>query len=168
MFKITFLLFLSFSLSFCISAESTQKEQYTVKKLADGAYNIEDTNDSNPAEMGTFTRISQKKDYALTVTRLVLDLGENSIVTNKDLTEGIFEVLGINKSDKTIRNISSLSVTDKRGFTTESGRYITINLDFAFDTDAENAYIYTVLLNKDLGEYMKSTEFIQQGRTLRR
>lgn len=168
MFKIISLLLLSFSLSFCISAESTQKGQYIVKKHVDGAYNIENTKNNNSTGIGTFTRISQKKDYALTVTRLILDLGENSIVTNKDLTEDTFEVLGINKSDKTTRNIRSLSVTDKRGYTTESGRYVTIDLDFGFDTDAENAYVYTVLLNKDLGEYMKSTEFIQQGRTLRR
>ena len=118
--------------------------------------------------MGTFTRISRHQDYGLTVTRLVVDLGEGSMVSGKDLTKGTFEVIGINKSNKVIRNITGLSVTDKEGNTIEEGSHVTIDLDFGFDSDTSNAYTYIVILNKDLGMYKKGKRFIQHGRILRK
>lgn len=202
MTKMISFLLLSFSLSFCASAQPILKDPYTGGDIADGVYIMEGANDSNTAKMavgidgqtvhmsdsygmqlkrevaateytdathartGYYTRISQHKDYALTMTRLVVDLGEGAVVTNKDLTKGIFKVLCINKSDKTIRNITGLSVTDKEGYPVESGRYVTIDLDFSFDADSENAYSYIVTLNKDLGKYSKGSKFIQQGRTI--
>ena len=155
-----------------------QKGPYTEKVSTDKVHDVEDASNGNPSDMGagdaivpetgTFTRISKHQDYGLTITRLVVDLGEGSAVTMKDLTEGSFEVLGNNKSDKVIRNIKGLSVTDNKGDIVESGRYVTIDLDFGFDSDADNAYVYVVTLNKDLGKYVKGTKFVQKGRTLRK
>jgi hypothetical protein len=122
----------------------------------------------NGPDPGTFTRISKHQDYGLTITRLVVDLGEGSAVMPKDLTEGSFEVSGSNKSDKVVRNIKEMSVTDRKGYIVTSGRYVTIDLDFGFDSDADNAYTYIVTLNKDLGKCGKGTKFVQKGRTLRR
>lgn len=119
-------------------------------------------------KLGKFTRISKTKDYGLTVTRLVIDLGENSKLTEKDLTKDIFKVTGFNKSSKVIREIKGLSITDRRGYEVESGSHITIDLDFGFDADSENEYFLLVTLNKDTGKYHKGTGFIQHGRTLRR
>ena len=119
-------------------------------------------------EMGRFKRISKTKDYGLTVTRLVVDLGEGSRVFEKDLTKGMFTVFGLNKSKKVTRNIAGLLVTDKQGYTIESGNYVTIDLDFGFDSDPSNAYSYVVMLNKDLGKYNKGKKFIQHGRTIRK
>lgn len=119
-------------------------------------------------DSGTFTRISKHQDYGLTITRLVVDLGEGTVITMKDLTEGLFEVLGSNKSDSVVRNITGLSVTDRKGEIVTSGRYVTIDLDFGFDSDADNAYSYTVTLKKDLGKYIEGSEFVQKGRTLRK
>ena len=119
-------------------------------------------------DMGKFTRISQHEDYGLTVTRLVVDLGEGSVITGKDLTEDTFKVMGINKSTETGRTIKNLSVTDKEGNEVASGSHVTIDLDFGFDSDSSNAYFIVVTLNKDLGKYHKGAKFIQQGRTLRK
>lgn len=124
--------------------------------------------DSFRKEMGQFTRISKTKDYGLTVTRLVVDLGEDSTVTEKDLTKDTFKVIGLNKSNKVSRDIKGLSVTDRRGYDVESGSHVTIDLDFGFDADSANAYFLVVSLNKDIGKYRKGTRFIQHGRTLRR
>ena len=120
------------------------------------------------AESGTFTRISKHQDYGLTITRLVVDLGEGAVISRADLTEGLFEVLGTNKSDRVARSVKALSVTDNKGYDVASGRYVTIDLDFGFDSDAGNAYVYTVTLKKDLGKYTEGSEFFQKGRTLRR
>lgn len=148
MIKILSFLFLSFFLVCTLSAQPA--------------------NDGVVPEMGTFTRISKNKDYGLIITRIVVDLGEGSAVTIKDLPKGSFEVMGGNTPDKDIRNITTLSVTDNKGYSVESGRYVTIDLDFGFDSDADNANFFIVALNKDLGEYTKGTKFIQQGRTLRK
>ena len=171
--KNSFLFFLLF-LSHSLSAQPVQKGPYTVKILTENVYNIEDANDSNPAgivtgeEIGYFTRISKTKDYGLTVTRLVVDLGEGSKITEKDLDKDTFKVTGFNKSNKVTRDIKGLSVTDRRGNNVESGSHVTIDLDFGFDADPANAYFLVVTLNKDMGKYHKGTRFIQQGRTLRR
>lgn len=119
-------------------------------------------------EMGNFTRISKTKDYGLTVTRLVVDLGEGAIITEKDLAKDAFKVVGFNKSNEVIRDIKKLSVTDGRGYDVESGSHVTIDLDFGFDADSANAFFLVVTLNKDLGKYSEGTIFIQHGRTLRR
>ena len=124
--------------------------------------------DSMRKEMGTFTRISKHKDYSLTVTRLVVDLGEGSGISEKDLTKDSFEVTGLNKSNKVIRNITGLSVTDKNGDIIESGSHVTVDLDFGFDADPSNAYSYIVELKKDLGKYKTGKRFIRHGRILRK
>ena len=124
--------------------------------------------DSTRKEMGQFTRISKTKDYGLTVTRLVVDLGEGAIITQKDLTKDTFKVLGFNKSSKVTRDIKGLSITDSKGYDIESGSHVTIDLDFGFDTDSSNAYFIVVTLNNDLGKYRTGKRFIQHGRTLRR
>lgn len=148
MIKILTFLFLSFILCDTLSAQPA--------------------NDDVAPETGTFTRISKNKDYGLSITRIVVDLGEGSVVTQKDLSEGVFEVKGGNTADKDIRDITGLSVTDKKGDIVDSGRYVTIDLDFGFDSDANNINFYIVVLCKDLGKYTKGTKFIQQGRTLRK
>jgi glyoxylase-like metal-dependent hydrolase (beta-lactamase superfamily II) len=124
--------------------------------------------DSIRSRFGSFTLISKHQDYGLTVTRLILDLGEGAVVTGKDLTEGIFEVRDIKISDEGIRTVTGLSVTDKEGHAVESGRYVTIDLDYGFDVDSENAYFYIVTLKTDLGRYRKGIKFIQQGDTVRK
>lgn len=165
MIKILFFLFLSFFLCTTVSAQPILKGPSAQKLFADNAANIDDANDS---EKGTFARISKKKDYGLTITRIVVDLGEGSVVTPKDLTEGLFGVMGGNTSDKDIQNITGVSVTDHKGDSVESGRYVTIDLDFGFDSDADNTNFYIVTLNTDLGKYAEGTKFFQQGRTLRK
>ena len=124
--------------------------------------------DSIRREMGHFTRISKHQDYGLTVTRLVVDLGEGTTVTLKDLSNDTFNVTGINKSGEVSRDIKGVSITDQAGDSVESGRYVTIDLDFGFDSDSANAYFIVVALNKDMGKYTKGTRFIQHGRTLRK
>lgn len=124
--------------------------------------------DSMRQEMGLFTKISKTKDYGLTVTRLVIDLGDGSAVTEKDVAKDTFKVVGFNKSNKVSLDIKALSITDRRGYDLESGRYVTIDLDFGFDADSANACFLVVAMNKDMGKYHKGTRFIQHGRTLRR
>ncbi len=124
--------------------------------------------ESAAAKMGFFTRISKLKDYGMTITRLVVDLGEESSVSAEDISEGIFQVTGLGKTNTKNPNIKKLSVTDKRGFEKNAGRYVTIDLDFGFDSDPTNAYTYIVTLNKDLGKNKKGKKFKQYGRTLRR
>jgi hypothetical protein len=170
----------SFFLCLSLSAQSIQKKPAAEKALTDNIYYAEAGTSSNPADMtmtagdavdpgaGTFTRISQHKDYSLTITRLVIDLGKGSAVTMKDLTEGLFKVIGTNKSNEVIRNIKAMTVTDNKGYDVVSGRYVTIDLDFGFDSDADNAYVYTVVLNKDLGKYKKGAKFVRKGRILRK
>ncbi len=119
-------------------------------------------------EMGKFTRISKHKDYGMAITRLVVDLGKDSIITEKDLTGGTFKVIGINKSNKAVRNIKALSVTDRQGYDIDSGNHVTIDLDFGFDADPSNASFLVVTLNRDMGKYPEGTRFIQHGRTLRK
>lgn len=123
---------------------------------------------ASDSDTGTFARISKNQDYGLTITRLIVDLGEGTVIDMKELQEGVFKVLGVNKTEKVFRNITSLSVTDKNGYMTTSGRYVAIDLDFGFDSDADNAYTYIVTLNEDLGNYSKDSIFVQKGRTLRR
>ena len=178
MIKLFSFLFLCFFLCVSLSAQPIQNEKDTEKALTDNAYIAKAADTGNPSDMvtgnavvpetGTFTRISKHQDYGLTVTRLVVDLGEGAAVTIKDLPEGSFEVLGVNKSDKVIRTIKGLSVTDNKGDIVESGRYVTIDLDVGFDSDADSAYTCIVTLNMDLGKYSKGAKFIQQGRTLRK
>lgn len=119
-------------------------------------------------KMGAFTRISKHQDYGLTVTRLVVDLGKGSVVSDNDLTKDTFKVIGINRSNRVIRNIKAVAVTDRAGYDVETGNYVTVDLDFGFDADPSNAYSYIVVLNKDLGQCKKGKKFIQHGRTLRR
>ena len=128
----------------------------------------DDYSSSVRLEMGTFTRISKNQDYGLTITRLVIDLGEGSTVTGKDVLNEPFKVTGFNKSSKVLRDIKNILITDRKGDGAESGRYVTIDLDFGFDTDSENAYFLIVTLNKDMGRYHKGKKFIQDGRTLRK
>jgi len=178
MIKFFSFLFLCFFLCVSLSAQPIQNEQDTEKVLADNAHTAEAADTGNPSDMvtgdaivpetGTFTRISKHQDYGLTVTRLVVDLGEGSAITIKDLPEGSFEVLGVNKSEKVIRTIKGLSVTDNKGDSVASGRYVTIDLDVGFDSDADNAYTCIVTLDIDLGKYTKGAIFVQKGRTLRK
>lgn len=174
MVKFFLSLLLSLSLGASLSAQTmpkgTEAENILYYAEVSNSNRPVDTTAENTADpgTGTFTRISKHQDYGLTITRLVVDLGEGSVVTKKDLTEGLFEVLGTNKSDKVTRNIKALSVTDNKGYDVASGRYVTIDLDFGFDSDTDNAYVYSVTLNRDLGQYLKGTEFVQKGRTLRR
>ena len=174
MVKIFSFLFFLLLPSLSLSAQPVQKDPYTVKTLIENVDKKEDVNDTNPAgivageETGHFTRISKTKDYGLTITRLVVDLGEGSKITKKDLTKDTFKVIGVNKSNKVSRDIKGLSVTDRRGYDVETGSHVTIDLDFGFDSDSANAYFLIVTLNKDMGKYHKGTRFIQQGRTLRR
>jgi hypothetical protein len=156
---IKFFSFLFFSVFLCaaLSAQPVQKGATAESALT-----------SAGPETGTFTRISQHKDYALTVTRLVVDLGEGAAVTMKELPEGSFEVVGTNKTEKVARNIRALSVTDKKGEAVDSSRYVTIDLDFGFDSDADNAFTYVVTLKRDLGKFTKGAEFLQKGHILRK
>jgi len=124
--------------------------------------------DSIHSGMGSFTLMLKRKDYGLAVTRLILDLGESSAIIGKEISEPFFQVVDINKSGKGVQNITGLSVTDRQGYTVESGRYVTIELDFVMDPESATASFYIVTLNKDLGKYKEGTKFIQQGRTIRR
>ncbi len=85
------------------------------------------------------------------------------MVSEKDLTKGTFEVIGINKSSEVIRNITGLSVTDKVGDPIEAGSHVTIDLDFGFDSDTSNAYAYIVVLNKNLGQIRKRKSSSSMG-----
>lgn len=166
--KMIYFLLLSFSLTFCVSAEPVQKNPHTAKVPADGSYNIGDPNDGSPAGKGSFTLMLKNKDYGLSITRLILDLGESAAITGKEISESSFRVVDINKSGKGIQNITGVSVTDSRGYAVESGRYATIDLDFVMDPASVTASFYIVTINKDLGIYKKGTKFIQKGRTVRK
>jgi hypothetical protein len=119
-------------------------------------------------DKGTFTRISKHQDYGLSLTRLVLDFGEGSIINEKDISGDTLTVTGSNKSGKTVTKIKGITVTDVFGDAVESGRYVTIDLDFGLETDSGGGDSYTVTLNKELGNYLNGTQFIQQGQTKRR
>jgi hypothetical protein len=126
-----------------------------------------DTANSNK-DTGTFIRISKHQDYGLSLTRLVLDLGEESKINEKDISGDTFTVAGSNNTGKSIAKIKSIAVTDVFGDAAESGRYVTIDLDFGLETDSGGGDSYTVTLNKDLGIYLKGTQFTQKGQTKRR
>jgi hypothetical protein len=123
---------------------------------------------SSDAGAGTFTRISKHQDYGLSVTRLVLDIGEGSIINEKDISGDTFTVIGSNSTGKSIAKIKGIAVTDVFGDTVEAGRYVTIDLDFGLETDSEGSISYTVTLNKDLGMHHKGALFTQKGQTKRR
>jgi hypothetical protein len=119
------------------------------------------------ADSGTYTRISKHGDYGLAVTRLILDLGEGSVIKETDITEGLFTVNVSENSAKSGIKIKGIMVTDRFGDSADSGQYVTIDLDFGLtDTSGNNSY--TVILNKDLGSYHKGSQFMQKGRTIRR
>ncbi|MFC1495301.1 hypothetical protein ACFL6W_08475 [Thermodesulfobacteriota bacterium] len=163
---ISFLIF-SLTICSCVSTETTHKTPDTIEGQAGSVNNIEETNSSNPTGTGSFTLLLKRKDYGLTVTRLILDFGEVSL-TGKDITENTFKVVDINKSDEGIQLITSISITDRQGYDAESGRYVTVELDFSLDPDSGKKPFYVVTLNKDLGKYKKGAKFIQKGRTVRR
>lgn len=120
------------------------------------------------AESGTFTRVSKHQDYGLTLTSLILDMGEGSMLLEKDLSKDMFTVRGLNEKERIILNIKDVSVTDSSGYAVEAGHYITIDLDFSLEADFTGGSSYIVILNKDLGKYRKGTQFTQKGRTVRR
>ena len=163
---ISFLIF-SLTVCSCVSTETIHKTPGTVQEQADWVNNIEDANDGSPAATGSFTLLLKRKDYGLTATRLILDFGEKSL-TGEDITENTFKVIDINKSDDGIQNITGFSITDRQGYTVETGRYVTIDLDFVMDPDSVTASYYIVTINKNLGAYKKGSKFIQKGRTVRR
>jgi len=162
---ITFLIF-SLTICSCASTETIHKTPGTVKKQADRVNNIEGAN-GRPTATGSFTLLLKRKDYGLTATRLILDFGEESL-TREDITENTFKVVDINKSDDGIQNITGFSITDRQGYTVETGHYVTIDLDFVMDPDSVTASYYIVTINKDLGAHKKGSKFIQKGRTVRR
>lgn len=163
---ISFLIF-SLTVCSCVSTETTHKTPDVIKPQADRANNIEDANDGSPDATGSFTLLLKRKDYGLTATRLILDFAEKSL-TSKDIAENTFEVVDVNKSDDGIQNITGFSITDRQGYSVETGRYITIDLDFVMDPDSVTASYYIVTINKDLGKFKKGSKFIQKGRTIRR
>jgi hypothetical protein len=124
--------------------------------------------DTASSNTGTFTRISKHQDYGLSVTRLVLDLGEGSTINEKDFSGDTFTVTGSNNSGKFVSKIKGMTISDVFGDAVESGRYVTIDLDFGLETDSGGGDSYTVTLNKDLGNYHKGTQFTQKGQTKRR
>lgn len=126
-----------------------------------------DTSKSN-AGSATFTRVSRHQDYGLSVTKLILDMGEGVLINQKDITDDLFTVNGSGNSGKSVSKIKDISVTDNFGDVVESGRYITISLDFGIDADSSGSISYIVILNKDMGLYNEGAQFIQKGRTIRR
>ena len=163
---ISFLIF-SLTVCSCVSTETVHKTPGSVKEQTDSAYNLEDADNSNTDVTGSFTLLLKRKDYGLTATRLILDFGEKSLM-REDITENSFKVVDVNKSDDGVQLITGFSVTDRQGYVVETGRYITIDLDFVMDPDSVTAAYYIVTLNKDLGKYRAGTEFTQKGRTVRR
>lgn len=176
--KLLFFLSLSFIVGVSLSAQPMNDEPFAENSSSGSVYYAEADTGGNPAAMstgnavdpetGTFARISKHQDYGLTITRLVVDLGEGAAVTVKDLSKGLFEVSGTHSSNTVIRTITAMTVTDGKGNAVPSGRYVTVDLDVGFDSDADNAYRYTVKVNRNLGKYSKGTRFIQKGRTLRK
>lgn len=126
-----------------------------------------DTKKSNTSS-GTYTRVSKHKDYGLIVTRLILDMGEGSVINEREITEDLFTINGLETSGKSDVKIKAIAVTDNFGDSADSGRYVTIDLDFGLDTDSSGGISYIVILNKDLGIYHKGAQFLQKGRTIRR
>ena len=160
--KIIYLLLFSLSLSSFVSAETAQKGPYTARTAAENPdYNSLDGK-------GSFTLMLKQKDYGLSITRLILDLGKNTVITGEEISKTYFQVVDINKSGSGVQNITGVSVTDRQGYTVDSGRYVTVDLDFVMDPDSVTASFYIVTLNKDLGNYKKGAKFIQKGRTIRK
>ncbi len=118
--------------------------------------------------MGSFTLMLKQKDYGLALTRLILDLGKNSLITGKEISKNSFQVIDSNKSNNGVQNITGVSITDRQGYAVEAGRYVTIDLDYVMDPNSVKASYYIVTLNKDLGKYKKGSRFIQKGRTIRK
>ncbi|NLA75743.1 MAG: hypothetical protein GX846_09800 [Deltaproteobacteria bacterium] len=119
-------------------------------------------------DAGTFLRISKQQDYGLSVTRLIIDLGEDSIINEKDILADTFTVTGTTDSGKPAPKIKGINVTDVFGDKVESGRYVTIDLDFGLETDSDTGSSYLVTLNQDIGAFKKGAQFLQKGRTIRR
>jgi predicted peptidase len=140
-------------------------------------------------QTGSFTLVAEPQDYGLTVTRLIVDLGDGAVVTKTDLTQGAFEVTGSNMSDKGPRTVTGLSVVDKDGKAVDSSRYVAIELEYGYDyahstkekglatvtgkngsriAESGNAYSYELILKKDLGKYTKGSKFTQQGQTVKK
>lgn len=126
-----------------------------------------DTGMSN-AGPGTFTRVLKNQDYGLSITRLILDLGDGSVISKKDIREEAFTVTLSPDTDKSAVRIKGIAVTDKFGDAVESGRYVTIDLDFGLDADISMGSTYIVTLSQDMGNLNKGTQFFQKGRTIRK
>ncbi|MBN1904500.1 MAG: hypothetical protein JW927_05320 [Deltaproteobacteria bacterium] len=126
-----------------------------------------DTGKSNTAS-GTFTRILKNQDYGLSITRLILDLGEGSAINKNDIREDLFIVSLSPDTDKSAVRVKGIAVTDKFGDAVDSDRYVTIDLDFGLDADMSMGSSYIVTLNQDLGIFIKGSQFIQKGRTIRK
>jgi predicted peptidase len=139
-------------------------------------------------QLGSFTLVAEPQDYGLTVTRLLVDLGDGAAVTKKDLNNGDFEVTGSNMADKGPRKVTGLSVVDKDGKDADTGRYVAVELEYGYDyahsskenglstqtgkngsriAESGNDYSYEVTLSKDLGKYSKGTKFIQAGKPVK-
>jgi hypothetical protein len=117
---------------------------------------------------GAFTRILKKQDYGLSITRLILDMGEGSMVNEKDISKEMFTVTVLPDAGKSAVRIKGIAVTDKFGDAVDPGRYITIDLDFGLDADMSMESSYIVTLNQDLGILKKGVQFFQKGRIIRR
>ncbi len=126
-----------------------------------------DTGKSN-TDSGTFTKVLKHQDYGLSITRLILDLGEGSVINKNDIMEDLFAVSLSPDTGKSAVRIKGIAVTDRFGDPVDSDRYVTIDLDFGLEADSGFGDSYTVTLNKDLGIYRKGTQFLQKGRTIRR
>ncbi|GEM_PF-2781510 len=123
---------------------------------------------SSDANSGTFTGVLKHQDYGLSIIRLILDMGDGSLLNGKDVKEEAFTVSPTPDKGKSALRIKGIAVTDKFGDAVDSGRYITIDLDFGLDADMSMGPSYIVTLNQDLGIFKKGTKFFQKGRTIRR
>jgi len=119
-------------------------------------------------DSGTFTRVLKNQDYGLSITRLILDLGDVAVINKNDIREDLFTVSLSPDTGKSAVRIKGIAVTDKFGDAVDSGRYITIDLDFGLDADMSMASSYIVTLNRDLGILKKGSQFFQKGRTIRK
>lgn len=119
-------------------------------------------------DTGTFTRILKNQDYGLSITRLILDLGDGSVINKNDIKEDLFTVSISPDKEKPAVRIKGIAVTDKFGDAVDSGRYITIDLDFGLDADMSEGSSYIVTLNQDLGIFKKGVQFFQKGRAIRK